>query len=273
MLYIAPYFCLNYNPTMSERHIARLEEQLERLVEGAFTSLFGKAITARDLALELARAMEGGLQESQDIDTRPIAPDDYTILLNSSVVQGLQKKQPDIADYLSQHLIEFATQSGYRLINAPTVQLQTNLAFSAKKIHIAAKHQQHLENSTAVMKPVHSPAQAMPINPQLIINGEKTIPLESTLVTIGRSDENEVILEDPFASRYHCQLRLRFGYYMLFDIQSTGGTYVNGIPVREYRLQAGDVIRIGDTQLIYLEDENPNRPAAGTTDTLNPVEF
>ena len=98
------------------------------------------------------------------------------------------------------------------------------------------------------------PETYTPQNPQLIVNGETAIPLNSPIINIGRSRDNHIVLNDPYISRHHVQLRLRFGVYTLFDTQSQGGVLVNDVVVREHRLQPGDVIRIGKTQLVYFED-------------------
>ncbi len=54
-------------------------------------------------------------------------------------------------------------------------------------------------------------------------------------------------------SRRHAQLRWRFGRFVLYDLGSRAGTWVNDQPVDEFVLRAGDVIRIADTTFIYGE--------------------
>jgi pSer/pThr/pTyr-binding forkhead associated (FHA) protein len=118
------------------------------------------------------------------------------------------------------------------------------------------------------MKRIDIPQSAAPKNPQLIINGEQTVPLTDQIVNIGRSRDNQIVLNDPYASRHHIQLRLRFGVYTLFDTQSQGGVYVNDVIVREHRLQPGDVIRLGKTQMVYFEE-----PAGWQTETGMPLDL
>ena len=52
---------------MKNKHIAKLEAQLEHIIEGAFANLFGKTINAQDIALRLSRAMEDNLQLTQKL--------------------------------------------------------------------------------------------------------------------------------------------------------------------------------------------------------------
>jgi pSer/pThr/pTyr-binding forkhead associated (FHA) protein len=63
-------------------------------------------------------------------------------------------------------------------------------------------------------------------------------------------------------SARHCELSVEAGAVMLRDLDSSNGTIVNGVPVlagQRYRLDEGDLIRIGDTELMvaFLEGERP----------------
>jgi pSer/pThr/pTyr-binding forkhead associated (FHA) protein len=95
------------------------------------------------------------------------------------------------------------------------------------------------------------------------------LPLQKPIINIGRHQDNQIVIQDPTASRAHCQLRVRWGNYILFDLQSKAGTFVNDRKIKEHRLQSGDVIRVAGTRLIYLEynNEAENRTRAGDTQT------
>jgi pSer/pThr/pTyr-binding forkhead associated (FHA) protein len=69
-------------------------------------------------------------------------------------------------------------------------------------------------------------------------------------VVLGRSDEADVTLEDPYASEFHLRLVARDGSIMLHDLGSTNGTYVNGRRVTDpVALSKGDAVQIGKTVL------------------------
>ncbi len=242
---------------MNDQAIARLEARLERLIEGAFAQVFSKTIRAQDIALHLSRAMEDGIQPAGDGDPRPYAPDHYRIRLNPDVCTQLLARQPELGSILGQHLVELAAAVGYRLSDIPAIELLPTAEVEANEITVESFYQNGGAPATAVMPRISIPETSTPKNPQLIINGETTIFLDSPLINIGRSRDNQIVLNDPYASRHHVQLRLRFGVYTLFDTQSQGGVLVNDVVVREHRLQSGDVIRLGKTQLVYLED-SPN---------------
>jgi hypothetical protein len=249
---------------MKEQHIARLEAQLERLVEGAFSHLFGKRIRAQDIALQLARSMQDGALPGSQSDPRPFAPDHYIIFLNPAVRLQLLQREPALAQYLSDHMVELITSSGYRLNNAPTVEIQANHELDEGTFTVRANHDSKKNSTTAVLQRVdYKPQYDTPQNPQLVMNGSRAIALKGELITIGRSHDNHIVIDDRAVSRYHLQLRLRFGRYMLFDSHSQSGTMVNDVRISEHALQSGDVICIGHTQMIYMEDRPANDMETG----------
>lgn len=243
---------------MNEQSLARFEANLERLIEGAFAHMFSKSVRAQDIALQLARAMEMGAESAHNSDPRLLAPDHYIIYMNPDARRRLLQRQPALAQILSQHMVELATDAGYLLSSVPEIELVADDKLGSGVVVVHPAHTNRPEHATAVMERIELPAsdtEELPRNAQLILNGEQTIPLREPVVNLGRSRENHVVLDDPFVSRHHGQLRLRFGRYTLFDVQSQAGTYVNDVRIREHTLQTGDVIRMGKMQLVYLEDD------------------
>ncbi|MFN8531691.1 MAG: DUF3662 and FHA domain-containing protein [Anaerolineae bacterium] len=251
--------------------ISRLEAQLERLIEGAFTQLFGKSIRPQDIALRLSRAMEDHLRPSDDGDPRPYAPDHYLIHLNPDVCSSLLNRQPALTAVLSRHIVDLATFAEYRLSGLPAVELIPDAAFDASELEVIALHVDTNRNLTEVLTNAETPkpdAPPAPRNPHLIINGGQMVPLNQPVMNVGRSRDNHIVLEDLHVSRHHVQLRLRFGHYTVFDTNSQAGTKVNNVVIREHRLQTGDVIRIGKTQMVYIED-TPTDDQTGVAASLH----
>jgi pSer/pThr/pTyr-binding forkhead associated (FHA) protein len=77
--------------------------------------------------------------------------------------------------------------------------------------------------------------------------------LDSTPVTLGRSQENDLVLDtDEFASVQHARIEPRRDGVWLHDLDSTNGTFLNGTKLtRPRKLTPGDVIRVGETDLRY----------------------
>ncbi len=113
--------------------------------------------------------------------------------------------------------------------------------------------------------------EAIPPNAFLIIEGVKVFPLQKAVVSIGRRLDNTLILDDPRVSRTHAQLRAIKGRYVIFDLNSTGGTYVNGQRVSQNALYAGDVIWLAGVTLVFGQDNPPPRPDLQATNP--PDEF
>ncbi len=254
---------------MKKEHIDKLESQLENLIEGAFTSLFGKRIRAQDIALRLARAMEDHLMPSNNGDPRPLAPDQYVIAVHPQTHITLKQKHPHLANKLCDYLVELATNADYQLAAPPKIQLLADTTIEINKLHINAGHSSPINDATAAMQPIQAQPSNHPPHAHLIINDNKTIPLTQPLINIGRNQNNHIVIDDPYVSRHHAQIRLRFGTYVIFNASSKTGTFVNGVAVKEHPLKSGDVIRIGHTQIVYMQ--NPTDETGDGTAVFDPL--
>lgn len=87
-------------------------------------------------------------------------------------------------------------------------------------------------------------------------SGEKAgqvFPLEKAEIIIGRDAGNDVAIIDPEISRKHSRLTLQGSNYVLEDLGSTNGTFVNGVRLMgPYILRAGEMITLGEkTNLLF----------------------
>ena len=98
-----------------------------------------------------------------------------------------------------------------------------------------------------------------PVTGQLVVlqspaleEGE-TFDVDSAPISAGRLDDNVIVLgNDEFASSHHARFEPRRDGVWLEDVGSTNGTYLNGIRIsRPRKLSAGDVVRIGETDLKF----------------------
>jgi len=87
-----------------------------------------------------------------------------------------------------------------------------------------------------------------------------SFPVAATL-SIGSDSSNAIRLEDPAVAPKHCSIIESAGGFLLRDLDSPSGTYVNGIPISERLLCFGDQISIGDSSLLFLPE------AAATTES------
>jgi DNA-binding NtrC family response regulator len=79
----------------------------------------------------------------------------------------------------------------------------------------------------------------------------KEMVLQKSLVTIGTLPECDLVLTDPTVSRRHAEVEERSDGYLLRDHDSTNGTFLEGVKVREAYLSPGSVIRLGQTEMIF----------------------
>ena len=93
----------------------------------------------------------------------------------------------------------------------------------------------------------------IPENAFLIIEGVKVHPLKESVINIGRRLENHVVIDDPRISRNHAQLRAIKGRFVLFDLNSSGGTYVNGQRIGQGLLYPGDLISLAGVNLVFMQ--------------------
>ncbi len=88
---------------------------------------------------------------------------------------------------------------------------------------------------------------------------------------IGRSSRNDVVLDDPSMSRFHCRVFFKPGEGLwVADLGSSNETLLNGAAVQESRVRPGDRISIGDTVLGVVNDREPGDAGSGATSVVVP---
>lgn len=103
----------------------------------------------------------------------------------------------------------------------------------------------------------------------LIIN-RQIVPLRKRLTTLGRHLENDIVFQEAFLSRFHAEIVNEDGVYVLYDKQSTSGTFVNSRRIERCILNSGDLISLANISIMFVDN---NRKIAqrslGTTQTLH----
>ncbi len=85
-------------------------------------------------------------------------------------------------------------------------------------------------------------------------NVDQVVELQTPKIKIGRESDNDICLDIPGVSRYHCEMILENGKWYINDIESTNGTKVNNLPIKAmYLLHEGDLIDIGDQHLRFSD--------------------
>jgi pSer/pThr/pTyr-binding forkhead associated (FHA) protein len=90
--------------------------------------------------------------------------------------------------------------------------------------------------------------------------------------TVGRDPGNDIILRDPKVSRHHSEIVFERGFFVLHDLSSANGTYVNGKRVRVAPLTHGARLRMGNTYGRFSEElptENEAAPMTPPAESLD----
>ena len=83
---------------------------------------------------------------------------------------------------------------------------------------------------------------------------EDSYDVDQEGLTLGRSEQRDVVLIDPAASRLHCEILFSAGRYQIRDPGSANGIYINGRRVRDKVLDDGDLLRIGGTEFRWVQE-------------------
>ena len=124
-------------------------------------------------------------------------------------------------------------------------------------------------NSTPVENNENSGTEIIiPENFVLIFKGAKAIPLKQLITSIGRSHDNTIVIDDPRISRHHLEIRFIQDHFVIFDLHSTGGTFINGKRVNQGLLYPGDLMSLAGVDLVFTQ--NRHLQGSGKIDT-NPI--
>jgi hypothetical protein len=77
--------------------------------------------------------------------------------------------------------------------------------------------------------------------------------------TIGRRDDNDIVIGDLSVSSAHAWIMNQQGHYVIMNTLSTNGTFVNGKRVHEATLKHGDRVRLGQVEFVFLTREPGHR--------------
>ncbi len=95
----------------------------------------------------------------------------------------------------------------------------------------------------------------------------RKLDLKDKRVTVGKKEDNDLMVEDRAVSRTHYEIVPSEDSFVLRDLESTNGTFINETKVREAYLAPGDIIRIGNSRIEFLafDEKVQVEPSESTT--------
>lgn len=117
-------------------------------------------------------------------------------------------------------------------------------------------------------EPQVSGVESLPSGAGLLVvkrgpNAGSRFLLDQDTTTAGRHPESEIFLDDVTVSRRHAEFRREGGQFLVVDVGSLNGTYVNREPVDTAVLSNGDEVQIGKFRLVFLIGPRSGSQGAG----------
>ncbi len=239
-----------------------IESRLQILVEQWMIPVARGDFKSR-LARQLVQALQEHLAASPE--DHPASSQQYTIHLHPSLLASFEQR-PNLLAELAIGLQTAAREAGLYLPTPPAIDLASDETLPPDGFYVQAVPPSGKTGSTAVLvlTPESTQQEIARKKAFLIVNGQELVYLTQAVINLGRRADNHLVIQDERVSRLHAQLRFSRGQFVLFDLNSTGGTTVNGQPVRQWSLQPGDVIALAGYPMIYGE-EGSNSAGQGDT--------
>ena len=245
-----------------QSRLAQIERRLQALVEGSARRLFPGAQVSELLAGRLLEAVRDGLHV--EADGQVAAPEQLILFISPGEMELF--KNPRWLEELETALRAGGSEAGVCFPSGPFLQVQMDAALATGEVRVATQNHASAISQTSDMAAAPSGKAKGPEGAFLIVDGTRIFPLEQQVVNIGRRPDNQLVIDDARISRTHAQLRLVRGGYVIFDLDSSGGTWVNGKPVRQQALVPGDVILLSGLPLVYGQES----PGMGETQEYVP---
>ena len=250
-----------------------IEQKLEALVEG----VFGRAFRANVQPVELARKLQKEMDDHRNVSvSRVYVPNEYTVWLSPDDRAQFESYEDQLRDELQIYLAEHARREGYALVTSPRVLLETDEDLSVGEFGIATRMVQPQRKQRAAGEPAPQaePGHTMIYRPKqqptqaasavdlglardvasLSWDGQKHT-IDKRRVVIGRSRECDVQLADSNVSRRHAEVRQEGASYWIVDLDSTNGIEVNGRRLKRSKLEDGDRVTLGSTEVVFRREE------------------
>ena len=244
--------------------IGKLESFLENHIEGFFNKKFSSDLEP----VELSKALEKEIARQGKGKAQRMVPNQYVFFLAREDYQRLCARR--IIDELytvaeKQVILQNYTMQGKLTVSCQADEAKQRGIFELKSRFSESEDDAQTkncdeQNTLVLAKPRLGSQQPLNLPKEVKITALKVVEgpdLDAYLefgegqIYIGRREKNEFILTDPKASRLHAWIAYENHRHVLYDAQSTNGTFVNGEPVESICLCSGDEIQIGTTVLVY----------------------
>jgi hypothetical protein len=245
--------------------LARFERLMQQAVEGSVRRVFPTALQPVQLAKAAARAME----ESQVIGVHgPQVPNSYRLRLAPQDLERFADYTTTLSGEICRYLVDYARERGLRPIAEPRVELVADAAIGVgsvraearfvdlapaleTELEVALEGTHRLRLADLANARVNAGPGAADARLWLVDRLGASFALEpqAGVVRVGRSADNDLIVANQRVSRYHAQLRWVESCWLVYDLDSTNGTWVDQqrvLPAQPRALALGAAVLLGD---------------------------
>lgn len=267
---------------------------MESLVEGLFGRAFRRQVHPVEIAKGLTRQMDEGRMVSV---SRTYAPNDFTVHLSEQDGESIKAYQRSLREELIQYASTHAESKNYHLMTPPRVRFTTEDSLRFGEFGVTARltggegpREKDAPDDTSgqtrifqtetgedsVEPPDDSGTAAISVEEarqhglaREVVAFElegATIPLEGRGPwTIGRSEDNDVTIDEPNVSRKHARLSRADGGFVVEDLGSTNGTLLGGAPIDRERIDDGDELTFGQSEARFVRRSGAPGSTSGET--------
>jgi FhaA, N-terminal domain/FHA domain len=232
--------------------------------------VFGRAFKTNVQPVELARKLVKEMDDHRTVSvSRVYVPNEYTIYLSPHDRGQFQSYEDSLKLELQDYLAEHARREGYVMLSPPSVHLTTDDDLGLGVFGIATRMVQHGRRTTGATPVPPRAGATMVYRPKPDAEGDAGVPapvereiavlsidgtrhpIDRRVLVLGRSQDCDIQLADPNVSRRHAELRQEETSYWIVDLGSTNGMEVNGRRLRQAKLEDGDRITLGSTEVVF----------------------
>lgn len=206
----------------------KLEQRVGGLIEGLFSRAFRGRVHPMEIADRLVREIED--QRTFSVSTVYV-PNEFIVRLHPEDLAYLRPLEEALRREIEQYVQQYVEQRGYALVGRP-------------RLILAEAERGHPGSFNVESLMVERPPEALLIGLTGPVAGTK-FRVEQDCVRLGRAPENDLVIEDHNLSRFHAQIIRQKEGFVVVDLGSTNGTYVNGQKVSQAALRDGDEIAVG----------------------------
>jgi hypothetical protein len=270
--------------------LKHIEKRMESLVEGVFGRAFRRQIHPVEIAKGLTKQMDEGRMVSI---SRTYAPNDFTVHLSREDTESIRAYQASLEDELIQYASTHAENKNYHLMTPPRIRFETEDTLRFGEFGVTAKltggdgprekgapHDtsgqtrifrteessgKDIDQGTATISADEARRHGLAREIVEVVLGDKKHQLEGRGPwSVGRSQENDIVINDPNVSRRHARISRADNGFVVEDLGSTNGTLLDGAPIDRERIEGGDELTFGQSTARFIRRiDSPGEESGG----------